>query len=331
MNDKKYPCGLVQDLLPLYRDNVCGAESRRIVEEHLAECGACKKLSEQMADNGVERLLMQEADGVLEHHQKKEKRTAMMAGIVTAGILMIPVIVCFICNLATGHALDWFFIVLTALLVVASLTVVPMLANRYRFSKTVISFTGSLLLLLLTCCIYARGRWFLLAAVPVVFGLSVLFLPFILMQVPLPEPLRRQKGLAVMLWDTLWLYGIIIVCGLHGGGVSYWHNALLITSWCLLLPWGIFLTARYAKCRPVTKAGILVMIVGCFISTVNDMIAYFLLPKEPPYSPSALHANLMDWTNPRQVGDNVCLMTLIGSIVIGVVCIAAEIAHRKRK
>lgn len=334
MSDKKYPCGLVRDLLPLYRDHVCGEESRRIVEEHLQECGECTRLSEQMEDGSVERLLKQEAGDVLEHHRKKEKRAAVTAGMITSGVLMVPVIVCFICNLATGHALTWFFIVLTALLVVASITVVPMLANGYRFSKTVISFTASLLALLLVCCIYARGEWFFLAAVPVVFGLSVIFLPFILRQMPLPKPFCHHKGMIVMLWNTLWLYGIIIVCGCYGGGAYYWHNALLITSWCLLLPWTIFVTARYVKCHPLTKGGIILVIIGCFCGTVNDVITQIVTPKGTMYGPSLARAiargSLFDWSSMQSRDDTVILLILIGFVITGAVCIASGIVCRRR-
>lgn len=38
----KISCELVKDLLPLYMDGVCSNESRKIVEEHFAECDACK-------------------------------------------------------------------------------------------------------------------------------------------------------------------------------------------------------------------------------------------------------------------------------------------------
>lgn len=38
----KYPCSLIQDLLPLYHDGVCSEESRNIIENHLAECSSCK-------------------------------------------------------------------------------------------------------------------------------------------------------------------------------------------------------------------------------------------------------------------------------------------------
>lgn len=38
----KYPCDMIQDLLPLYLDGVCSEKSKKAVEEHLAECSDCK-------------------------------------------------------------------------------------------------------------------------------------------------------------------------------------------------------------------------------------------------------------------------------------------------
>lgn len=39
----KYPCGMIKDLLPLYVDEVAGDDSRRAVDEHLAECDSCRE------------------------------------------------------------------------------------------------------------------------------------------------------------------------------------------------------------------------------------------------------------------------------------------------
>ena len=39
----KTRCEIIEDLLPLYCDGVCSEESRKTVEEHLKECGNCKK------------------------------------------------------------------------------------------------------------------------------------------------------------------------------------------------------------------------------------------------------------------------------------------------
>ena len=43
-----YPCGIIKDLLPLYVDHVCNAESKTAVEYHLAECENCKSYYEQI-------------------------------------------------------------------------------------------------------------------------------------------------------------------------------------------------------------------------------------------------------------------------------------------
>ena len=38
----KIPCNVIKDLLPLYTDDVCSDESRKLILEHLSECDECK-------------------------------------------------------------------------------------------------------------------------------------------------------------------------------------------------------------------------------------------------------------------------------------------------
>lgn len=49
----KYSCGLIQDLLPLYLDNVCSDESRLAVDEHLEECAECRTCYLSMQSSGT--------------------------------------------------------------------------------------------------------------------------------------------------------------------------------------------------------------------------------------------------------------------------------------
>lgn len=42
-------CGIVRDLLPLYIDGTCGAESRALVTAHLEGCEQCRTLRDQMS------------------------------------------------------------------------------------------------------------------------------------------------------------------------------------------------------------------------------------------------------------------------------------------
>lgn len=41
-------CEIIKDILPLYYDNICSQDSRKLVEEHLAECANCRKVLELM-------------------------------------------------------------------------------------------------------------------------------------------------------------------------------------------------------------------------------------------------------------------------------------------
>lgn len=38
----KVSCEIIKDMLPLYYDNVCSDDSKRMVEEHLSKCNNCK-------------------------------------------------------------------------------------------------------------------------------------------------------------------------------------------------------------------------------------------------------------------------------------------------
>lgn len=38
----KISCDIIKDLLPLYHDNVCSTDSRKLIEEHLENCEECK-------------------------------------------------------------------------------------------------------------------------------------------------------------------------------------------------------------------------------------------------------------------------------------------------
>lgn len=41
-------CKIIQDLLPLYRDEVCSQESRQAVDEHIQSCPHCAEVLREM-------------------------------------------------------------------------------------------------------------------------------------------------------------------------------------------------------------------------------------------------------------------------------------------
>jgi len=47
---KEIHCDVIQDLLPLYYDDVCSKETEILIEKHLASCPVCQKELENMQD-----------------------------------------------------------------------------------------------------------------------------------------------------------------------------------------------------------------------------------------------------------------------------------------
>ena len=72
----KYPCNVIRDLLPLYVDEVCSAESRKMIEEHLKECSECKAYMESMSDHASKEKKLIQIDP--EDENRKASRSEML-------------------------------------------------------------------------------------------------------------------------------------------------------------------------------------------------------------------------------------------------------------
>ncbi len=269
----KNVCEIVQDILPLYVDEICSPSSREFIEEHIAECEKCSVTLDNLKRNTIDNSIINEKNTVLDKHFKKTRRTSFTVGIAAAMILMIPVLVTFIVNLATGHALTWFFIVLTSLFVVASVTVVPLVVVRNRFLYTSLGFVGTLLLLLATCCIYTHGRWFFIAATSVLLFFSTVFLPIIAKDYFSNEIFwKKHKGLLVFLSDTVLLYMLIVFVNVFNKNRNTWFPSLAITTVCVLSAWIFFLIVRYWRVGAAARTGGALIYFGLFMMTINKII-----------------------------------------------------------
>jgi hypothetical protein len=305
---------MVKDLLPLYHDNVCSESSQKIVEEHLLECDSCRNDMKKFKNDVYETSLKTERDSVVGHFAQKIKNKSFLVGLWFSLALCVPILVCLIVNIAVGRSLDWFFIVLTSLMVLASLIAVPLIAETKKGLCTLGSFTGSLLLLLMTCCLYVGGDWFFVASIPVVFGLSVIFLPYVAYTVPLKGFASRHKGLLVMAIDTLLLYAVIVVSGLYSNPENYWRVALLSVTINLIFPWFLFAVIRYLRANRFIRAGICTLGGSIWVSMIGDIEKWII---DGATNISITDANFMFWDNYTVINGNIYLLVLISGLVIG--------------
>lgn len=91
MDKRKVKCEVIQDLLPLYVEDMASAPTRELVEEHLADCEVCRKQAEQMR-GGV--MLPKDTDTkLLERLQRKLLRKKETAAVISAlGVVLLFVL-----------------------------------------------------------------------------------------------------------------------------------------------------------------------------------------------------------------------------------------------
>ncbi len=90
-----YPCKLIQDLLPLYYDGVCSAESREIIEAHLSECAECSRIFEEIREADSVSIPaapiheMQKADSLKKIKRKLLRKQILIAAASLAAVAVI--------------------------------------------------------------------------------------------------------------------------------------------------------------------------------------------------------------------------------------------------
>ena len=87
----KVSCRIIEDLLPLYADDVCSSESRRLVEEHIAECPECSKKLNMMKDTSDIKDDIRPLKSVGKWLEKLRLK-ALLKGIIN-GILFMAVVI----------------------------------------------------------------------------------------------------------------------------------------------------------------------------------------------------------------------------------------------
>lgn len=242
---KLQECEIVQDLLPLYYDDVCSPSSKKFIQHHLEDCESCRKLYEELKNDSVDRIMAKETQGVLERHARKERTAAYKAGLIISVLLLIPVFITLLVSMATGDGLGVFSVVTASMMLIAALTVVPLMTSQKKLAKSILAGVAALLLIIFFVDRMNGGGQFLLLAIPTIFGLSLPLFPFVIREISLPPVLSDKKALITMIWDTAWLFlTIFIVCN-QSGNLEGMRDGSIVAVIMMAGVWLIFLTARY--------------------------------------------------------------------------------------
>ena len=316
-------CEIIRDLLPLYADDVCSESSKRLVEEHIKDCEKCKKELESIQNTEVTRSLREETENIVHREKRRERRASFTVGLVFAAIFALPVLICLIVNLSVGAGLSWFFIVLTSLLVAASVLIVPLMVPKNRFLWTILAFTGTLLLLLLTCALYTKGDWFPVTACAVLFGLSVVFAPIVVNCEPIRTALGKNRFLTVVGVYALTFAAMMLAIGCRTENTAeFWRVTAAVSLPVLVLLLGIALICRFAPVSGRRKTGLSLLWGGVVFFFTESFIGRILGQKVPlpAFRP-------WDWKSIVGFNGNLCWSVLLTGALL---CVILWFTKKKR-
>lgn len=318
-------CEIVQDIMPLYVDDICSAPSREMLEEHIKNCPDCRALLDSMKNNHVEEEIAEEKDEVISKQARFFKRKSFTAGAIIAGIFAVPILICLIVNLASGASMRWFLIVLCSMLLAASLIVVPLMAPKNKFLWMVGASTASLLLLLAATSFLGGEWWFFVAAPAVLFGLSVVLMPAVVNQRAVKERIGNNKGLICMASDTVLFAVMMAAIGFASErAVDFLQDAFVISFPLVSYAWIVFVLLRYPRCSKLTRAGFVILFSGLAWLLTPFVLRLFninvWLPQIDPF----------DWTV-RGMEGNLFWAAGIQLLIIGLVFVLVGIGRDVRR
>lgn len=185
--------------------------------------------------------------------------------------------VCLICDLAVCRRLDWFWIVLTSLLLAFSFTNLPSLVRENRAVLCLAWATGSLLLLLLACWRFVGGTWILGGLAITALSLA---LPWGVWAVRRFWKGRTAAGIMVLF--TLWVFALLAVIGLFTDGGWLLTLGWPIAGFCLAFLWAYFAVAYWLPVSRWCKAGLLTVITAFAVPLGDGFAAWLVTGQRVP-------------------------------------------------
>ena len=207
-------CEVIRDLLPLYADEACSEQSRKLVNEHLLDCADCRDMLQRIRENEIENGLKNERESVLQYGVRQFRKRTAAVGSAVSGAFIIPILICLY---IFGSPMGWINIVLAALCVAASVSVVPIMVQEDKLFWMFCAFTASLMLLLAVICVHGHGTWFWIASSASLFGLAAVGLPFMLKARPMKKLIGDSKPWVILAGIDIALFvNMMNMIGAHG-------------------------------------------------------------------------------------------------------------------
>lgn len=236
------------------------------------------------------------------------------------------IVACFICDLAVFRALDWFWIVLAALLLAFSLTNLPALVKRNRLPVCLGAATGSLLLLLLACWLYTGQRWVIGGGAITAVCLALPWGWWAIWRF-----YGRHVPPLCMAFFSAWVFALLAVIRAFTGGDWLLGLAYPIAVLCVGYAWLYFAVVHWLPAGAWLKTGLCAVLTALAVPLVNSRVAALL-----PGHPKSALADYFTWScipARQDINGTSWVNVLVFAILLGVslVLLAAGVIAEARR
>lgn len=87
----KYPCGLIEDVLPLYVEGDVSDETKEIVEKHLKECKECRALAQEYSSDELKLYELKEDLPQAKTYKNWMKKLKRWSLVITSIIMLVAI------------------------------------------------------------------------------------------------------------------------------------------------------------------------------------------------------------------------------------------------
>lgn len=282
-------------------------------------------------------LITASIDNVAREEKKQAKKWRVLVTTwdlffyISYGVALIP---CFICNLAIDKTLSWFWIVLSALILAFTFTNLPKFIKKYKLILIPLSEYLALCLLLGVVAIYTNGNWLFVAAISVLLGLAIIFVPIIIANYKPFEKFRKVNDFVSVLIDFLLLNVLLLV--VYGYTVT---NNFTAERWYLTiaLPIVLFLYAvlnlllavRFLKLNKLLNTSIILALCDLFLYIVPLFIKVDNVGAQQELNDlNIFMANFSNWNPDVCLENNVHCIIFLSALLTAVVFLVFGLVKR---
>lgn len=186
-----------------------------------------------------------------------------------AAACAVAVAVCFLCNLAVFHTLDWFWIVLSSIALALCFTNLPFLLRRNRLPVCLGAASGCLILLFLSCWAYAGNRWIIGGMCITVVCLALPWAWWAIWRF-----CGRHLPPLFLGVFSVWVFALLAVIWSFSGGDWLLRLAFPIAAFCVGYGWLFLAAVCLLRVNPWLKAAVCSLLTTFAIPLGNALAAH---------------------------------------------------------